>query len=99
VAERIGSADTGTRYYARGGQVYDQNGELAATARSANGRELERHDRSVQQAREQRDRRTYPHPSRVTSSGPDYVTGLLPKCPNCPLAAGHDSDCLEADGG
>lgn len=33
------------------------------------------------------------HPRRVTSSGPpDFVTGVLPKCPSCPLPAGHEDD-------
>ena len=35
----------------------------------------------------------FPHPSRVTTSEDEFqVTGLLPKCPECPLVEGHEGD-------
>jgi hypothetical protein len=54
----IGSPDTGARYFAVNGSVCAKlpNGEIveAATALSANGRELDRHDRVLAIARKQR---------------------------------------------
>lgn len=43
------------RYHARDGKVYDERGEEAATARTASGRDLERHDAALQAARRQRE--------------------------------------------
>lgn len=37
----------------------------------------------------------WPHPSRVTVSDDEFqVTGLLPRCPECPLAERHEGDHL-----
>lgn len=57
MAEMIGSADTGASYFVHEGQVYakllDGSMVAAATALSANGRELDRHDRALAVARRQ----------------------------------------------
>lgn len=52
----IGSEDTRTRYYANRGKVYAEGDpdEEVGSARSANGAELERFDRALDRAREQR---------------------------------------------
>lgn len=55
----IGSADTGARYFARDGKVYAKrlDGAVAeaATALSADGRELDRHQAALYNAQAQRD--------------------------------------------
>lgn len=52
------SPHSGASYYARDGRVYAKTADgeqIAATALSANGRELEQHDRALQAARHQRE--------------------------------------------
>lgn len=54
----IGSPDTGTSYFARGGKTYARRHgvtEECGSARSANGRELDRFQAALDNARRQRE--------------------------------------------